>query len=61
MDRGFQEGLLGNASEGVTRVLTANPEAVQTGMLVGTLFRVMSVEGDEVLVNEKLLKHFPSR
>ena len=56
MDRAFWEGLLENTPEKIQAVLDSNMEAVQTGVLIGMLFRVMAIEGDNVVVNERFLK-----
>ncbi|OBT47911.1 hypothetical protein VE00_01526 [Pseudogymnoascus sp. WSF 3629] len=52
IDRGFWAGLLENTPTEIRNSLEANWEAVQTAVMVGTIFKVMSIEGDEVFVSK---------
>lgn len=59
IDRGFWDGLIENTPEEIRNVLEANWEAIQASVMIGTLFKVMSVEGDEVFVSKITLKALP--
>ncbi|KAM5430486.1 hypothetical protein McanMca71_007198 [Microsporum canis] len=59
MDRGFWEGLIENTPKSIRAVLNSNLQAVQTSVMIGTLFKVMSIEGDQVFISEVTLKALP--
>ncbi|KAH6681903.1 hypothetical protein B0J14DRAFT_613695 [Halenospora varia] len=59
MDRGFWEELTENAPKEIREVLEANWEVAQTSVMIGTLFKVMSVERENVFVSKITLKALP--
>ncbi|KAI9669522.1 MAG: hypothetical protein M1817_004641 [Caeruleum heppii] len=43
MEKGFWEEIIGGAPEHVRKILKANPEAIQTSFIIGTIFDVFDV------------------
>lgn len=59
IDRGFWAGLLEDTPTKIRETLEANWEAAQTAVMIGTIFKVMSVEGDKVFVSKIRLDALP--
>ncbi|KFX94060.1 hypothetical protein V490_04539 [Pseudogymnoascus sp. VKM F-3557] len=59
IDRAFWDGLMENAPAEMRDFLEANWEIVQTAVMIGTVFKVFSVEGDEVFVSKIRLDALP--
>ncbi|KFY86115.1 hypothetical protein V500_07852 [Pseudogymnoascus sp. VKM F-4518 (FW-2643)] len=59
IDREFWAGLLEDIPTKNRDSLEANWEAVQTAVMIGTIFKVMSIEGDEVFVSKIRLDALP--
>lgn len=59
IDRAFWAGLLENTPNKIRNVLEANWEAVQTSIMIGTIFKVMSIEGDQVFLSKVTLNALP--
>lgn len=59
IDREFWAGLLEDTPTANRDSLEANWEAVQTAIMIGTIFKVMSIEGDEVFVSKIRLDALP--
>jgi hypothetical protein len=59
MERGFWESLIESAPASIREMILRNLEAVQTAALIGILFRVMAIEGDQVMISPVLLKALP--
>jgi hypothetical protein len=57
MDRGFWERLMEKAPESVRAGLHSNWEAVQTSVMIGTLFKVMAIEGIRSSLVKSRLRH----
>lgn len=59
IDRAFWAGLVENSPAEMRECMEANWEAVQTAVMIGTVFKVFSVEGDEVSVSTISLAALP--
>lgn len=59
IDRGFWAGLLEDMPTEIRNSLEANWEAVQTAVMIGTIFKVMCIEGDEMFVSKISLNALP--
>jgi hypothetical protein len=59
IDRAFWAGLVENSPAEIREILEANWEAVQTAVMIGTVFKVFPVEGDEVSVSRISLGALP--
>jgi hypothetical protein len=58
MERTFWKALL-KAAPGQQQIIMDNLGAVQTSVLIGILFRVMTIESDSVIISEALLRALP--
>lgn len=59
IDRRFWDGLLEDTPAEIRDSLEANWEAVQTAVMIGIIFKVMSIEGGEVFVSKIRLNALP--
>ncbi|KAI9801623.1 MAG: hypothetical protein M1825_003302 [Sarcosagium campestre] len=59
MERGFWASLFEETDVEIRRQLMSNLDAVQTSVLIGTLFRIFGLEGEKIMVAERLLKSLP--
>lgn len=59
MERGFWDSLFEKTDAKIRRQLMSNLDAVQTSVMIGTLFRIFGLEGEEIMVAERLLKTLP--
>ncbi|KAL5347221.1 hypothetical protein ACLOAV_007530 [Pseudogymnoascus australis] len=59
IDRGFWAGLLEDVPAEIRNSLEVNWEAVQTAVMIGTIFKVMCIEGDEMFVSKISLNALP--
>lgn len=59
VDRGFWAGLLQGTLTEIRNSLEANWEAVQIAVMIGTIFKIMYIDGDEVSVSKISLDALP--
>ena len=59
MERGFWDSLFEHADKKIRQQLMSSLDTVQTSVVIGTLFRVFGLEGDKIMVAERLLKSLP--
>jgi hypothetical protein len=59
MERGFWKELIGTAPKPIQEIIMNNLEAVQTSVLIGILFKAMSIEGGNVIIGQASLRALP--
>lgn len=60
IERGFWSTLMDSADPTICALLESNLEAVQTSVMIGTLFRIISIEGENIFVGQVALKALPT-
>ena len=55
MERGFWNALMGAINPEIRSVLESNVQAIQTSVMIGTLFKVVSIEEEKVFISQIVL------
>ena len=60
MERSFWNSLLHNTEPKTRQQIESNWEAVQISVMIGTLFRIFSIEGEKIFVAKITLQALPT-